>query len=70
MDLDLADIITNRILGVSVNFTTYEQTIPINQYTTVTLSSSTYIGLSGQSQYKIGFDPFKFIPTLSKNLPE
>ena len=68
MDLDLAEEITYRLIGVSVTFSDYEETIYINPYIKVTLSTSTYMDINRDSYFKIGFNPFNplgFLPTIS-----
>ncbi len=68
MDEDLADDITYRLIGVSVSFQCFDQTILINPFVKVTLSSSVYSSSGNDSYFKIGFNLFDFIPNISFNI--
>lgn len=62
---ELADEITGRLIGVSVSFKYFEQTIFINPFVKVTLSRTIYSSSGNDSYFKIGFNPFEFIPNIS-----
>ena len=65
MDLDLAEKITERLIGVSVTFSQRNQTIYYNPYLKITLSSSASMNINGDSYYQFGFDFFGWVPNLS-----
>ena len=65
MDFDLPEDIVYRLLGVSVSFDYFDQTLWVNPYTKVTLSNSTYMDLRSDSHFKIGFNLFNLFPNFS-----
>ncbi len=65
MDLELADEITYRLIGVSVHFKYFDTTITVNPYVHVKLSSSISCSDDNDSYFNIGFDLLDFIPTIS-----
>ena len=64
----LADKITKRLIGFSVNFKYFEQTIKVNPYVHVKLSSSVSCSDGNDSYFRICFNPLDFIPTISFNI--
>ena len=64
MSLKWADDIVYQAIGYSVTFRYIEETIYISDNIWVTLSSSFCMD-SGDSYFKIGFNPFDFLPTIS-----
>ena len=65
MDTELADEITGRLIGVSVRFQYFEQTIFIYPFVKVTLSRAIYSSSGNDSYFKFGFNLFEYIPTIS-----
>jgi hypothetical protein len=65
MDEELGDEIVSRLIGVSVSFQYFEQTIYINPFVKVELSRTIYSSSGNDSYFKICFNPFDFIPNIS-----
>ena len=65
MDLYLAEKITDNLIGVSVSFSETNETIYYNSYLKITLSSSIYMNINGDSYYHIGFNLLDWVPTFS-----
>ena len=68
MDKELANDITSTLIGFSVSFKYFEESIMINPFVNVKLSRSLYYSNSEDSYCKIGFNLFDFIPDLSFNI--
>ena len=64
MNYEWANDIVDRAIGYRVNFRYIGETISISNYIWVTLSESFCMD-SGDSYFKIGFDPWNFLPTIS-----
>ena len=65
MDINDAEEIVYRLIGVSVSFKFFGETIRINPYTTVHLSSSVNESFFPDSKYTIGFHLPNLIPIIS-----
>ncbi len=65
MDEEIANAITCTLIGISVSFKYFEESILINPFVNVKLSRSLYYSNSEDSYYKIGFNLFEFIPDFS-----
>ena len=62
----MPNIIVYKLIGVSAKFTYYEQTIRVNRFTTVTVTSSIQYNVGRNSYFKIGFIfPNLIFPSLS-----
>lgn len=67
MDCEVANEIISRLIGFSVNFKYFDQTIYITENISVTLSSSLSYMCEGSSDsyFKIAFNPFDYLPNIS-----
>ena len=68
MDCEVADEITRRLIGFSVSFKYFNQTIYINNYISVTLSSSISSSYYYDSYFKITFNPLDYLPIFNFNI--
>ncbi len=66
MECSVANEITRRLIGISVNFTYFGQTVYYNNYISVTLSSSIIYSDGSDSYFRITFNPLDYIiPNIS-----
>ena len=65
MTTELADEITYRLIGYSVSFQYFGETIYIDPYVSVTLSGSVQRSSGNNSYFKIDYNPFNLFPTIS-----
>ena len=65
MNCKVANEITERLIGYSVSFRYFDTTIYINNYISITLSSSISYVSSSDSYFKITFNPFDYLPDFS-----
>ena len=64
MNCEVANEIISRLIGFSVEFEYFGQTIKITENISVTLSSTTSY-ISNDSYFKITFNPLDYLPTFS-----